>query len=85
MTSDNGPTVPSSTKAPDDVEIGEENGDETLSRPHEVVRLIDPHSSGEPDDEPELIADDVPAVGLASPEEAAMHIESDGDDHRPVR
>lgn len=45
--------------------------------PHEVVRLVDPVSSGEPDDEPELIGEETPAVGLASPEEAAMHIEDD--------
>ncbi|MGI9594703.1 MAG: DUF5709 domain-containing protein [Acidimicrobiales bacterium] len=48
--------------------------------PHDVVRLVDPNAGGQEDDEPELIGDDVPPVGLASPEEAAMHLEDERDD-----
>lgn len=43
--------------------------------PHEVVRLIDPDAGGRPHEEAQLIAEAIPPVGLASPEEAAMHIE----------
>ncbi len=45
--------------------------------PHESVRFIDPNASGEPDTEAELIGETVPAVGMISPEEAAMHLEDD--------
>lgn len=41
-----------------------------------AVRLLDPNASGEPDVESEAVAEDVPAVGVISPEEAAMHVES---------
>ncbi len=50
---------------------------EGCPRPHDAVRLLDPSPSGEPDLEPELIADAVPAIGLVNPEEAAMHLERD--------
>lgn len=47
--------------------------------PHDTVVLVDEHSSGEPDDERELIGEAVPPVELASPEESAMHYESEQD------
>ncbi len=50
---------------------------------HEVVRLVDPNPCGELDVEAELVGEEVPVVGLASPEEAAMHIEdASADDDR---
>jgi len=45
--------------------------------PHDTVRLLDPNAGGEPDLESELVAEDVPTVGLVSPEETAMHLEND--------
>ncbi len=53
---------------------------EELPKVHDAIRLLDPNPSGELDQESELIADDVPAIGLVSPEEAAMHRENDEDD-----
>jgi len=47
--------------------------------PHDVVRLLDLDPNGELDTESELIGEDVPAVGQVSPEEAAMHFETDQD------
>lgn len=47
--------------------------------PHESVVLLDPNASGEPDEESELIGEAVPVVGIASPEEAAMHYEKEED------
>lgn len=44
--------------------------------PHGAVRLLDPNASGEPDVESQVVAEEVPTVGLISPEEAAIHIES---------
>lgn len=41
------------------------------------IRLTDPNPSGDPDSESGLIANEVPASGLVSPEEAAMGHESD--------
>lgn len=45
--------------------------------PHDGVRLLDPNASGEPDVESQAVAENVPTVGLISPEEAAMHQEND--------
>lgn len=52
------------------------------SPPHDVVRLIDPDPGTEPDIEAQLIGDAVPPVGVVSAEEAAMHIESDQQQHQ---
>ena len=81
------PTTPAGVGAADSLqdadhhdsvrERNERQVPEGRPRPHDAVRLLDPSPSGEPDLEPELIADDVPAIGLVSPEEAAMHLESD--------
>lgn len=80
MVSDEGPTIPSTAEATDGDEFGEEIGTTSW-----VVRLVDRHSSGERDDESELIGQDVPSVGLTSPEEEAMHIESDDSGGPPIR
>jgi hypothetical protein len=50
---------------------------EGWSTPREPVVLLDPNASGEPDDESEMVAEEVPPVGLISPEEAAVHVESE--------
>ncbi len=41
------------------------------------IRIIDPTAGGEIDTEGQLFGETVEAVGLLSPEEAAMHIESE--------
>lgn len=48
--------------------------------PHDVVRLMDPDAGGQTDEEAQLVGDAIPPVGLASPEEAAMHIEDEAEE-----
>lgn len=58
-------------------ERSEREVQEELPSPPDSIRLTDTNPSQDPDLESVLIADEVPAVGLISPEEAAMRHESD--------
>lgn len=89
------PTTPAGVGGPDSLADADhrdslaerrqrEEPDRPATPPHDTVRLVDPYPSGETDVEAEAVAEEVPPVELASPEEAAMHLESDRDDHRPM-
>lgn len=58
-------------------ERSEREEEETLPSPPDEIRLTDTDTDGDPESVSSLIADDVPAVGLVSPEEAAMRYQSD--------